>query len=137
MHARFDLSALPPKSAAARQHSLCVYHQVQQWKGMLLDPTKWKLENCRLKPVAFLQNPIPPSLLHIITCNCHAGCDRNCECRGNRFNCTNMCGYCAFLGCSNQNLVDEDEEEDISQITSQVDEIKDKDSQLLQKRRRK
>ena len=104
---------------------------------MLLDPTKWKLENCRLKPVAFLQNPIPPSLLHIITGNCHAGCDRNCECRENRFNCTNMCGYCAFLGCSNQNLVDEDEEEDISQITSQVDEIKDEDSQLLQKRRRK
>ena len=39
-HARFDLVTLLPISAAARQLSLCVglYHQVQQWKIMLLDP---------------------------------------------------------------------------------------------------
>ena len=48
---------LPPTSAAAVSHSLRVYHQVQQWKGVALLPQDWgwklgrKLVDGRLLPV--------------------------------------------------------------------------------------
>jgi len=35
------LVALPPTSAAAREHSFRVYHQMQQWLGVELPPTEW------------------------------------------------------------------------------------------------
>ena len=133
VHARFDLTTLPPTSAAARQHSFRSFHQVQQWRGINLDPINWgwKLENDRLRPITSLQEPVPPSLLHVITCNCKAGCERNCECRRSGLNCTHMCGYCAGHGCSNQNSFDTDDDVD------EIHEIDiDEDSQPLQKRQR-
>ena len=44
---------LPPPSAAAVYHSLRVYHQVQQWRGVALPPQDWawKLVDARLLPV--------------------------------------------------------------------------------------
>ena len=39
--AKFDWATLPPTSAAARQHSFRVYHQVQQWRGVALNRTDW------------------------------------------------------------------------------------------------
>ncbi|KAF6198694.1 hypothetical protein GE061_008446, partial [Apolygus lucorum] len=36
----FSLASLPPTAAAARQHSLRVYLQVQLWKGTAMDPKK-------------------------------------------------------------------------------------------------
>lgn len=35
---KYNLCSLPPTKAAARQHSLRVYHQVQQWLGELKNP---------------------------------------------------------------------------------------------------
>ena len=35
--ANFELACLPPTYAAAKQHSLRVFHQVQQWMGVNLD----------------------------------------------------------------------------------------------------
>jgi len=44
---------LPPSSAAAVYHSLRVYHQVQQWRGVTLPPQDWgwKLFDAKLLPV--------------------------------------------------------------------------------------
>ena len=44
---------LPPTSAAAVYHSLRVYHQVQQWRGVALPPQDWgwKLVDGRLLPL--------------------------------------------------------------------------------------
>ena len=39
MSARLTLAALPPTSAAAREHSKRTYLQVQQWSGRDLMPT--------------------------------------------------------------------------------------------------
>ena len=36
----FDLASLPPTSSCAREHSFCVYHTLQQWKGNILDSCK-------------------------------------------------------------------------------------------------
>ena len=41
MGATFTLAAFPPTSAAARQHSLRTYLQVQQWLGRDIPPTGW------------------------------------------------------------------------------------------------
>ena len=51
--------------------------------------------------------PAPESLLHIITCNCRSGCERNCECRRSGLPCTSMCGFCAGHGCSNHDTSDD------------------------------
>ena len=101
--AKFDLATLPPTSAAARQHSFRVYHQVQQWRGVALNPTDWgwRLKDGRLTSLPTLREPAPETLLHLITCNCRSGCERNCECRRSGLPCTSMCGFCAGHGCSN------------------------------------
>ena len=50
-----------------------------------------------------------------------------------------MCGYCVGHGCSNQNIVDDNEEEDgdMDQFTPEVDEMNDDESQPPHKRQRK
>ena len=52
--ATFTLTALPPTSSAARQHSLWTYLQVQQLLGKDLPPTEWgwKYHNNSLIPIA-------------------------------------------------------------------------------------
>ena len=37
----FNLATLPPTSAAAKQHILRTYLQVQKWIGNELEPTDW------------------------------------------------------------------------------------------------
>ena len=88
-----------PSSTAVENYSLRSY---TKWG--------WKLENGRLKQFASLQNAITSSLRLIIAWDCLSGCDRNCECKENSLHCTNMSDYCAIHDCSNQNVVDEDEE---------------------------
>ena len=107
--AKFDLATLPPTSAAARQHSFRVYHQVQQWRGVALNPTDWgwRQKDGRLTPLPTLREPAPESLLNLITCNCRSGCERNCECRRSGLPCTSMCGFCAGHGCSNHDTSDD------------------------------
>lgn len=112
INANFNLAALPPTSAAAKQHSLRVFHQVQQWRGVDLPPTEWgwKVENGGLRPVTTLKEAAPTHILHLISCNCKSGCERNCECRRSGLPCSRMCGYCSGCGCSNNEPALEDEE---------------------------
>lgn len=133
VHAQFDLATLPTTSAAGRQHSYRAFHQVQQLLGNALDPTvwDWKLKTGRLRPVTkTLKEPVPPTLLHLITCNCEKGCEVNCVCRRCGLPCIDMCGYCAGHGCNNQESFDEDEEgeadgyaEEYSKTTENVDDF--------------
>ena len=37
---------LPPTSAAVKYHSLRIYHQIQQWKGITLDAEEWGWKLC-------------------------------------------------------------------------------------------
>lgn len=99
-----DLASLPPTSAAAREHSLRVYHQVQAWRGNPLVPTEWgwKVENGQHIPTTTMLPPAPNHLLHLVRCNCKAGCEKNCECRKGGLKCSTMCGECAGESCSNR-----------------------------------
>jgi hypothetical protein len=38
---KFNIASLPPTEAAARQHSLRTYHQVQQWYGNQQNAEQW------------------------------------------------------------------------------------------------
>ena len=53
VQSKIQLAALPPTSAAAKEHSLSVYHQVQMWLEVELPPTEWglKLIDGQLQPV--------------------------------------------------------------------------------------
>ena len=78
-----QLGALPPTSAAAREHSWHVYHQVHSWlgNGPLPSDLGWDLVNGQLRPVPSRLTPAPDALLNLISCNCKCGCERGCGCR--------------------------------------------------------
>jgi hypothetical protein len=100
---QMQLAALPPTSAAAKEHSFRVYHQVQQWLGVELEPTQlgWQLKNGNLQPVLTRQAPAPEKLLTLISCNCKSGCEQSCGCKKAGLICTVLCGHCHGNGCSN------------------------------------
>ena len=56
-----QLAALPPTSAAAREHYCHVYHRGQQWLGndLLSSDWRWDLVNGHLRPVL---NRLPPAM---------------------------------------------------------------------------
>ena len=116
--AKFDLATLPPTSAAARQHSFRVYHQVQQWRGVALNRTDWgwRLKDGRLTPLPTLRVPAPESLLHLITCK------------------TSMCGFCAGHGSSNHDTSDDTSDGEDYMSGSDEDAL---DAALVPKRRRR
>ena len=101
MGATFTLAAFPPTSAAARQHSLWTYLQVQQWLGRDLPSAEWgwKYHNNSLIPIATDLLAAPQKL---ISCNCKAGCTSTlCGCRQAGMACSAMCSKCMGIGYSN------------------------------------
>jgi hypothetical protein len=108
-----DLASLPPTSAAARQHSLRVYHQVQTWKGNVLSAKDWGwiVEEEHYKPVTSTLPPAPGNLLHLVRCGCKGDCSRNCECKRSGLTCTTMCSECAGESCYNRIIPDSDDEQ--------------------------
>ncbi|XP_048577422.1 uncharacterized protein LOC125559782, partial [Nematostella vectensis] len=96
--------SLPPTSAAAIYHSLRVYHQVQQWRGIALPPEDWgwKEVDGKLQPQRTDQSAAHPSLLELIRCNCKTGCSsRKCSCKRHDLDCTAACGTCRGQSCDN------------------------------------
>ena len=98
----FQMANLPPTSAAARQHSFRTYCQVQQWMENDIDPTKWGwvLANGSLLPVPTYLPSAPDKLLHVMSCNCKAGCTGACGCRRAGMPCSTICS-CVGVACSN------------------------------------
>ena len=115
VYAKFDLANLPPTSCAAREHSLRVFHQVQQWRGIQLPPTDWgwKLDGEHLLPITTLKAVAPQKLLNLIACNCKLGCERSCQCKQEGLKCNAMCGYCTGHSCSNRVAEDDVEDDDV------------------------
>ncbi len=99
----FKLEALPPTSAAARQHSYRTYHTVQQWLGNDLSPTEWGWHfhgDCLLPTES--EAPIAPDkLLKLVSCGCKTGCGRLCGCRKLGLHCSSMCSQCMGQTCTN------------------------------------
>ena len=98
---------LPPSSAAAQYHSLRVYHQVQQWLGVHLDPQEWgwMLLDGRYIPIMTNLKPAPHYLLESIFCGCKTDCNsRRCSCRKYGLECSLACNSCKGLHCMNVSL---------------------------------
>ena len=105
---------LPPTSAAATYHSLRVYFQVQQWKGVdaTMSTEEWGWKSCEglLVPVITHLPPAPEALLHVIGCNCFTDCSSlRCSCRKNNRECSPACGQCKGSACTNSAQPDESE----------------------------
>ena len=106
---------LPPTSAAAYNHSLRVYHQVQTWKGNNMQPCDWgwKVHNANLIPIMTDKDVAPKTILEVIRCNCKSSCtSMRCSCRRSGLDCSPACGQCRGV-CGNMSLLDEDMENDM------------------------
>ncbi|WAR04124.1 hypothetical protein MAR_019493 [Mya arenaria] len=113
------MQELPPTSEADRFHCLRVYYQTKVWMGnTVLNPLDfgWIIVDGLMMPVRTSLPPVPENLLKIIRCNCKANCDsKKCTCRKHGLECSNACGDCKGLSCSNtfslevpEELVDDD-----------------------------
>lgn len=107
------LASLPPTEAAAQQHSLRVYFQVQQWLGNEKDPEQWGWKKTKdgLEPVTTLQPPAPQAVLKLISCKCKKTCQKNCGCKKAGLKCSNMCVNCES-SCNNMPLTEIEEDKD-------------------------
>ena len=98
---------LPPTEDACSFHSLRVYLQVQEWKGISnVQPTEygWALAKDRTSfiPVKTSLPIAPEYLLKLIRCLCKTGCKSNsCTCRKLGIKCSRLCKNCD-LDCQNQ-----------------------------------
>jgi hypothetical protein len=113
--------SLPPTAAAAKYHSLRVYHQVQQWKGTadeLLPPYwGWKESDGGIITVLTDLPPAPPDLLQIIGCSCRTDCSSlKCTCKKHGIECSVACSNCKGSGFANSfnSECDDDEDDDSS-----------------------
>ena len=116
VHSKFNIAVLPPTSAAAEQHSLRTYFQVQTWMDNDLNPLDWGWEkkNGQYMPIMTTQNPAPDELMRLIACNCTKNqCHTlRCECKRSGLKCTVMCGRCQGDSCSNSSEINIDIEDE-------------------------
>ena len=105
----FNLASLPPINAAAVQHSLRVYHQIQLWCGRDKDPLSWgwRTTNHGLLPITTSKEPAPAEVLNTVSCRCAKGCRGKCSCRKVSMKCSSICLNCKGQACSNAASEDE------------------------------
>nr|CAI5837262.1 unnamed protein product [Callosobruchus analis] len=98
----------PPTEAAARQHSLRVYQQVQRWKDIMKQPESWGWQQgtMGLHPIPTMLEAEPAELLRIISCKCEKGCGTRCSCRKAGLTCTEICSSCRGMDCTNRREID-------------------------------
>lgn len=131
---KFNLSSLPASKAAARQHSLRCYHQVQKWLGCekLFEQWGWKQGPDGLTPVLSLKEPAPQEVLQYISCKCKSGCDGLCGCRKAGLKCSPICYNCHGQSCNNirtpyddecEDDYDEDKQDDMTQFLTQTNQF--------------
>ena len=135
---KFNLASLPPTAAAARQHSLRTYHQVQTWIGNYKNPEEWgwKRSKTGLTPVRTTKDPAPEVLLKSISCKCKKGCSLTCGCRKAGLNCSVICIYCNGQACINAATIlsdseeeEENEMEEVINTLSTYEDHKEEDSE--------
>ncbi|KAJ8898485.1 hypothetical protein PR048_003845 [Dryococelus australis] len=105
-----DPSVLPPTTAAAKEHSLRVYLQMQLWRGVPLSPSEWgcKIVNGEHTPVLTLQVAATEIIMKQIICNCISDCERSCSCQRAGPKYSPMFGHCEGNGCANATEVVDD-----------------------------
>jgi len=70
----------------------------------MLKPEDWgrDLTGNKYTPVKCTLPPAPDKLLNVIRCNCKSNYDnKKCTCRKHGLECSQSCGSCRGIGCSN------------------------------------
>jgi hypothetical protein len=102
--------SLPPTSDANSFHSLRVYHQVQHWLGIELNPIEWgwELSQGKLIPTKMSKAPAPDILMKFVKCGCTTSqCNtKQCICRKQGMLCTSACTDCKGISCCNSSCAD-------------------------------
>lgn len=106
LKSKLKLESLPPTEAAAEQHALRCYAQIQIWLCNKINVCDWgwKIFNEMLLPVFTTGDMlIPPEILSEISCKCQSGCKRssNCSCRKHGVKCSEICRNCIEDCCTN------------------------------------
>jgi len=137
---KFALASLPPTTAAAKENSLRVYLQVQRWLGIQHEATHfgWKLHKGNLVAVTTSATAVPEEILNLISCNCKSACKNACGRRRLGLLCTNLCGQCQGISCTNVSMTqltantDSESEKENSQdmIITSDSEVVDDDSDV-------
>ena len=109
--AAVEPQSLPPTSGSSKYHSLRVYYQVMEWKdaciNMRPEDFGWNVVDGRYLPIQTDQPAAPSELLDVICCSCKKDCTtRRCTCRKYGLPCTNVCGECRGVSCTNSQLPD-------------------------------
>ena len=115
-----------------------MYLQVQRWLGTQHEATEfgWKLHKGNLVAVTTGETAVPEEILNLISCNCKSACRNACGCRRLGLMCTNLCGQCQGISCTNVTQLtadtDSESEEENSQdmIRSLDNEVVDDDSDV-------
>ena len=108
-NAALDSTSLPPTSAAAYQHSLRAYHQIQSWCENFVDPVGWgwKQKEDFYLPVTSDLPAAPAEIMEILYCNCKTGCkQQQCSCVKHGIRCGPGCTNC-IENCENRELSDD------------------------------
>ena len=108
---------LPPKSAAAKFHSLRVFYQIMDWKGTIgnMNPKDWgwHIKEGRYMPIMTDQPAAPPELMDVVCCSCKKECNtKRCTCQKHGLPCTAVCRECCGASCTNCQLPDLSEDDD-------------------------
>ncbi|CAM1318906.1 Uncharacterised protein at_DN1059 [Pycnogonum litorale] len=99
--------SLPPTSTAAKHHSLRVYYQVQQWKGIAADELRpddwgWWESSRGLVPLQTDLPPAPQELLKMVRYNCQTDCSSlKCTRKKHDIECSAACGNGRGSACTN------------------------------------
>jgi hypothetical protein len=97
----FNLASLPPTTAAAHQHSLRTYHQVQLLYGKEKNlKWGWKNTNNGLGPITTTKEPAPDAVLNTDFCKCAKGCGGRCSYRQVGIQCSTVRYNCKGQSCT-------------------------------------
>ncbi|GBM35230.1 hypothetical protein AVEN_175832-1 [Araneus ventricosus] len=94
---------LPPTTAAAREHSLRAYPQVQHWSGYAKRPLDWCWKETKhgLFSVTTHKEPASPALLSMISLQVRKRVNLTCTCRKSGIECSTICYHYKGQGCTN------------------------------------
>ena len=105
-----NMASLPPTSSASREHSLCVYFQLQlQLQTTRLNAVGsisahewgWERKDGVLYPIGSHKPVAPDEHLQMISCGCNTGCGKSCSCRKSAAKCSVLCEICIGFSCAN------------------------------------
>ena len=147
LQSQVNMASLPPTSSASREHSLCVYFQLQLWLqtprlnavvSISAHEWGWERKDGVLYPIGSRKPVAPDELLQMISCGCKTGCGKSCSCRKSAVKCSVLCEICIGVSCTNcveiitdveEKECGSEEDDNVAMITS-ADDVDEEDAPM-------